>query len=205
MNLNELTKVELQNMVKNVTALANAKLKPIKKEGLANYNQSFIKKYNILLNQKANYNIATKSGYFRKGVTSYTKNGKKHYYTKDELIKRYEIMNEFVNNPYASVEYTKQHLEELSQKWGIQSQDSIKKMFDLYREYGYDNYKDSDGTLTAMSKLVSDAEMGGMDAGEYLESILMEIEDNISVDSESKTITEEDYIKELQSHAHILK
>lgn len=205
MNLNDLTKVELQNMIKNVTALANAKLKPMKKQGLANYNQSFIKKYNILLNQKANYNIATKSGYFRKGVTSYTKNGKKHYYTKDELIKRYEIMNEFVNNPYASAEYTKQHLEELSQKWGIQSQESIKKMFDLYREYGYDNYKDSDGTLTAMSKIISDAEMDGINAGEYLENILTEIEDDIAIKGESGLITEQEYIKELQSHAHILK
>lgn len=192
-------------MVKNVTALANAKLKPIKKQGLVNYNQSFIKKYNILLNQKANYNIATKSGYFRKGVTSYTKNGKKHYYTKDELIKRYEIMNEFVNNPYASAEYTKQHLEELSQKWGIQSQESIKKMFDLYREYGYDNYKDSDGTLTAMSKIISDAEMDGINAGEYLENILTEIEDDIAIKGENGLITEQEYIKELQSHAHILK
>lgn len=205
MNLNELTITELQNMVKNVTTLANAKLKPMKRQGLINYNQSFIKKYNISLNQKENYFMATKTGYFRKGVISYTKNGKKQYYTKDELIKRYEVMNEFVNNPYASVEYTKQHLKELSQKWGIESQDAIKKMFDLYREYGYDNYKDSDGTLTAMSKIISDAEMDGLNAGEYLENILTDIEDDIALIREEKAITEEDYIKELQSQARILK
>lgn len=205
MNLNDLTKKEISNMIKHITPIANAKLKSVRDKGLENYNQSFIKKYNILTNQKVNYNIATKRGYFRKGVTSYTKNGKKHEYTKQELIRRYEAMEEFVNNYYASAEYTEQHLQELSEKWGLKDKNNIKSLFDLYREYGYDNYKDSDAVLTSMSKIMSDAEEYGGDAKNYLETILMDIEDEIAVVAENKAITEADYIKSLQENAHILK
>lgn len=197
-DLNSLTRVEIIRRINNLAPIANSKLKAVRSKGLENYNQSFIKKYNILTNNKVNPGIVTKKGYFRKGGIA--------RFRKAELIRRYEIMNEFVNNYYASAEYTEKHLQELQNKWGIQSNDAIKTMFDLYREYGYDNYKDSDAVLTSMSKIVGDAELDGIEnPGEYLEQILQDIEDDIATSSTEKAITEQDYINSLRASARILK
>lgn len=197
-DLNSLTRVEIIRRINNLAPIANSKLKAVRSKGLENYNQSFIKKYNILTNNKVNPGIVTKKGYFRKGGIA--------RFRKAELIRRYEIMNEFVNNYYASAEYTEKHLQELQNKWGIQSNDAIKTMFDLYREYGYDNYKDSDAVLTSMSKIVGDAELDGIEnPGEYLEQILQDIEDDIATSSTERAITEQDYINSLRASARILK
>lgn len=197
-DLNSLTRVEIIRRINNLAPIANSKLKAVRSKGLENYNQSFIKKYNILTNNKVNPGIVTKKGYFRKGGIA--------RFRKSELIRRYEIMNEFVNNYYASAEYTEKHLQELQNKWGIQSNDAIKTMFDLYREYGYDNYKDSDAVLTSMSKIVGDAELEGIEnPGEYLEQILQDIEDDMATSAAERTITDQDYINSLRASARILK
>lgn len=193
----QITKKELQSGISRMAKIANTKIKEVYKRGYQNYNQSFIKKYNILLNNKVNPNIATKAGYFRTGTS------------KDSiqsLAMRYNILEEFINNKYATADYTAEHLNEMSSKWGIKSEEAMKQMFDLYREYGYQNYTDSDKVLTSMAKIVSDAELYEYDdPGQMLEAILQEIDDNMAVDAEGRTITQEDYIKELQSQAGILK
>ena len=197
-DLNSLTRIEIVRRINNLAPIANSKLKAVRSKGLENYNQSFIKKYNILTNNKVNPGIVTKKGYFRKGGIA--------RFRKSELIRRYEIMNEFVNNYYASAEYTEKHLQELQNKWGIQSNEAIKTMFDLYREYGYDNYKDSDAVLTSMSKIVGDAELEGIEnPGEYLEQILQDIEDDIATNATERAITDQDYINSLRASAGILK
>lgn len=197
-DLNSLTRIEIIRRINNLAPIANSKLKAVRSKGLENYNQSFIKKYNILTNNKVNPGIVTKKGYFRKGGIA--------RFRKSELIRRYEIMNEFVNNYYASAEYTEKHLQELQNKWGIQSNEAIRTMFDLYREYGYDNYKDSDAVLTSMSKIIGDAELEGVEnPGEYLEQILQDIEDNIATSATEKAITDQDYINSLRASAGILK
>lgn len=197
-DLNSLTRVEIIRRINNLAPIANSKLKAVRSKGLENYNQSFIKKYNILTNNKVNPGIVTKKGYFRKGGIA--------RFRKAELIRRYEVMNEFVNNYYASAEYTEKHLQELQNKWGIQSNESIKNMFDLYREYGYDNYKDSDAVLTSMSKIIGDAELEGIEnPGEYLEQILQDIEDDIATNATERAITDQDYINSLRASARILK
>lgn len=196
-NMTEITKSELQSAVNRMSKIANKKLKEVYKRGYQNYNQSFVKKYNILLNNKVNPALATKHRYFRTATSKSSI---------DELARRYATLDEFINNKFASAEYTAQHLNELSSKWGIQSEEAIKQMFDLYREYGYQNYIDSVKVLTSMAKIVSDAELYGYDEpGQMLEAILQEIDDDMAVDAEGRTITQEDYIKELQSHAGILK
>lgn len=197
-DLNSLTRVEIVRRINNLAPIANSKLKAVRSKGLENYNQSFIKKYNILTNNKVNPGLVTKKGYFRKGGIA--------RFRKAELIRRYEVMNEFVNNYYASAEYTEKHLQELQNKWGIQSNEAIKNMFDLYREYGYDNYKDSDAVLTSMSKIVGDAELEGIEnPGEYLEQILQDIEDDMAVNALERSITDQDYINSLRASARILK
>lgn len=197
MTLNDWSRAELISSIKNLTKIANTKLQKVRKGGYENYNQSFLKKYNVLTNNKVNPDLVTKKGLFRSGVTKFNK---------DQLIRRLTIMNEFVNNPYASAEYTEQHLSELREKWGISSNDAIKKMFDLYREYGYDNYSDSDKILTSMSKIISDAEIEDIEnPGEFLEQILQDIEDDTSYLRQTQSVTEQDYINNLQSQAGILK
>lgn len=197
-DLNSLTKIEIVRRINNLAPIANSKLKAVRSKGLENYNQSFIKKYNILTNNKVNPDLVTKKGYFRKGGIA--------RFRKAELILRYKVMYEFVNNYYASAEYTEKHLQELQNKWGIQSNEAIKEMFDLYREYGYDNYKDSDAVLTSMSKIVGDAELEGIEnPGEYLEQILQDIEDDIATSATERAITDQDYINSLRASARILK
>ena len=197
MNFNEMSRSELISSIKNLTKLANTKLQKVRNAGYENYNQSFLKKYNVLTNNKVNPDLVTKRGLFRRGVAKFNKS---------QLIKRAEIMNEFVNNYYASAEYTEQHLSDLREKWGISSNDAIKRMFDLYREYGYDNYSDSDKILTSMSKIISDAELEDIEnPGEFLEQILQDIEDDTSYLRQSQAVTEQDYIRNLQSQAGILK
>ena len=197
MTLGDWSRAELISSIKNLTKIANAKLQKVRKGGYENYNQSFLKKYNVLTNNKVNPDLVTKKGLFRTGVSKFNK---------DQLIKRLAIMNEFVNNPFASAEYTEQHLSELREKWGISSNDAIKKMFDLYREYGYDNYSDSDKILTSMSKIISDAEIEDIEnPGEFLEQILQDIEDDTSYLRQTQAVTEQDYINNLQSQAGILK
>lgn len=193
-----LSRKELERMVKNVTKIANKKLKQIKTAGLIPYNQSFTKKYNLDLDYKENPSIATQRGYFKTGVTKYSKK---------ELANRYEVMNEFVNNYYASAEYTRKHVDELKTKWGLKSDESVLSIFDLYREYGYDNYKDSDTILTSMSKILGDAEddLDVENAGEYLEELLQSIEDELIPEIKGDAITEDDYIASLREKANILK
>lgn len=191
-NLQQMSKKELISHINALQPLANKKLKSVRDKGLEKYNQSFIKKYNILTNNKVNPNLVTKKGLFRKG-------GIKSY-TKQQLIRRYEVMNEFVNNYYASAEYTEQHLEDMRTKWNLKSDKAVKQLFDLYREYGYDNFSDSD-VLTSMSKIINDGDREANDGAEYLENVLQDIEDYFAGQGK----TEEDYIKELQSRARILK
>lgn len=191
-NLQQMTKKELISHINALQPLANKKLKSVRDKGLEKYNQSFIKKYNILTNNKVNPNLVTKKGLFRKG-------GIKSY-TKQQLIRRYEVMNEFLNNYYASAEYTEQHLEDMRNKWNLKSDKAVKQLFDLYREYGYDNFSDSD-VLTSMSKIINDGDREADDGTEYLENVLQDIEDYFAGQGK----TEEDYIKELQSRARILK
>lgn len=193
-----LTRKELEQMVKNATKIANKKLKQIKSAGLIPYNQSFTKKYNIYLNNKVNPSVATQKGYFKTGVSKFNKK---------ELARRYDIMNEFINNHYASAEYTREHIDELKTKWGLKSDQSVLSIFDLYREYGYDNYKDSDTILTSMSKILGDAEddLDIENAGEYLEELLQDIQDELIPESKGDAITEDDYISALRAKANILK
>ena len=193
MEIEKMTKAQIIKMINNLTPIANSKLRAVREKGLENYNQSFIKKYNILTNNKVNPNLVTKKGYFRKG-------GAKQF-KKAQLIRRYEVMNEFVNNYYASVEYTEKHLAELRDKWNLSDDSLVKNLFDLYREFGYDNFKDSD-SLEYMSKIINDGKREGVDdPTEYLRNVLMSIEDEFA--GEGKT--ESDYINSLRSQARILK
>lgn len=177
---------ELDSSIKKMAKIANKKLKDLRAKGYQNYNQSMIKKYNLLTDSSVNPDIVTKRNLFRTGTS---------HFNKAQLEKRLSILQEFVNNKYASAEWTEQHLQSLRDRWGISSDADIKTMFDLYREYGYDNFKDSNSILTSMSNIIEDYDP------EILENVLQGIADDL--DNQGRT--EEDYVKELQYNAGFLK
>lgn len=200
MDLRNLTKAQIVNKINSIVPIANSKLKKIYSKNLQNYNQSFIKKYNMLTNNTVNPDLVTKKGYFRKG-------GIKQF-RKSQLIRRYETIKEFIENDYASAEYTERHLASMRERLGLNDDEVIKKIFDLYREYGYENYGDSE-VITYMANIVdkySDFEGGSMEALESLESILQSIEDDMNTNIMlNQEVTVNDYIKALKENTTILE
>lgn len=192
MDFSKLTKTEIAKMVRKAAPIANAKLKSIREQGYEKYNYSMVRKYNTLTTYSEYPNLVTKKNLFRSGSS---------HFTKEQLIKRYELMTEFINNDYATVAYTQRHLTEMRDKWSLDD-DEIKTMFDLYREYGYDNFTDSDGVLASFSKIMNDSKNQDeeMEGGEYLQNVLNSIADEL--DNMGKS--EEDYIAELRRNANIL-
>lgn len=191
-DFSKLTKTQITKMIRNTAPIANAKLKEMRSKGYDKFNYSMIRKYNTMTNYAANPKTVTKKDLFRTGTS---------HFTKEQLIKRYELMTEFINNDYASVAYTERHLAEMRDKWSL-SDDEIKDMFELYREYGYDNFTDSDGVLTSFSKLMNDASTKNpaLDPRDYLKTTL----ESISNDLDNKGMTEDDYISALRKSAKIL-
>lgn len=181
-----MTVKELSSSIKNMAKIANKKLKDLRAKGYENYNQSMIKKYNLLTDSSQNPDLVTKRNLFRTGTS---------HFNKRQLEKRLEVLTEFVNNKYASAEWTEKHLQSLRDKWHISSDDDVKKMFDAYREFGYDNYKDSNSILTSMASIIED----------YDEDILHEVLMGIADDLDNQGHTESDYVKELQYNAGFLK
>ena len=116
-------------------------------------------------------------------------------------LKKFLSRNDFINNDFASVAYTQRHLQKMREKYSL-TDDEIKTMFEAYREYGYNNYSDSEGTLQAFSKIMNDSSTldEPMDSGDYLRQVLEDIADDL--DNQGRT--EEDYIRELKSSANIL-
>lgn len=176
---------ELSSAVKKMAKIANKKLKDLRAKGYENYNQAMIKKYNLLTNSNLNPDLVTKKNLFRTGTS---------HFNKKQLERRLDVLQEFVNNKYASAEWTEEHLKSLRDRWNITSDDDVKKMFDAYREYGYDNYKDSNSILNAMSTIIED----------YDEEILHNVLQGIADDLDNQGHTEDDYIKELQYNAGFL-
>lgn len=194
-DISKFTKKQIVEMSKNLTKIANAKLKEMRNLGYDKYNYSMIRKYNALTTYSTSTkNNITKKGYFRSG--GYSK------FTKAQLVHRYEIMNEFINNPFATVAYTQRHLEELRDRWSL-TDDEIKDMFSAYREYGYDNFTDSDGILRSFSKIMTDApadENGNRNPIDHLRKVL----DTISRDLDNRGKTELDYVNKVKEQAKFL-
>lgn len=181
-----MTVKELSSSIKNMAKIANKKLKDLRAKGYENYNQSMIKKFNLLTDNSENPDLVTKRNLFRTGTS---------HFTKEQLERRLDVLTEFVNNKYASAEWTEKHLKSLRDKWGVSEDEKIKQLFDLYREYGYDNYKDSNSILTAMSEIIED----------YDHEMLNNILDTISLSLDNQGKNEDDYVSQLQNGATFLR
>ena len=187
-DFSKLTKTQIAQMNNRLAVLANAKLKEMRDLGYDKLNYSMVRKYNTLTSYEGNSSMITKKGYFRKGGASKVR--------KENLIKRYNLMNDFINNDYATVAYTQRHLEELRNKWSL-TDDEVKDMFEAYREFGYNNYSDSEGVLQSFSKIMNDTPINANDQISSDDHLISNKLDN-------KGKTEADYVRELQNRAHII-
>lgn len=192
-DFSKFTKAQIAQMNNRLSVIANAKLKEMRDLGYDKLNYSMVRKYNTLTSYEGNRTMITKKGYFRKGGASKLK--------KEQLIKRYNLMNDFINNDFATVAYTQRHLEELRDKWSL-TDDEVKDMFEAYREFGYSNYTDSEGVLQSFSKIMSDTPTGenAPTSEEHLRNVLLEISNKL--DNHGKS--QDDYVLELKNRAHII-
>ena len=123
----------LQQQVKREALKANSKLRQMYKRGYERFNYSMIRKYTPYLEENIG-TASTAKGYFKTGFKGSNL---------QELSSRLHILQSFNENKFATVEYTKQHLKQLTEKWGLNEEETI-DMFDLYREFGFDAYNESD-------------------------------------------------------------
>lgn len=134
---------ELNRYMKALAKEANKRIKEVEKANLRNYNPTYTRKYNSMLYGNTIKNIGTKSGKFS------TRSGKA-----SNLIERITAMEQFLQNPFTTVEKSQKYLDELKERVDIQDDDMLKTMFDVYRDLGYDDFKDdSDKIIQIFSEM----------------------------------------------------
>lgn len=134
---------ELNRYMKALAKEANKRIKEVEKANLRNYNPTYTRKYNSMLYGNTIKNIGTKSGRFS------TRSG-----TASNLIERITAMEQFLQNPFTTVEKSQKYLDELKERVDIQDDDMLKTMFDVYRDLGYDDFKDdSDKIIQIFSEM----------------------------------------------------
>ena len=134
---------ELNRYMKELAKAANARIKEVEKANLRNYSPTYTRKYNAILYGNTIKNIGTKSGRFS------TRTG-----TASNLIERITAMEQFLQNPFTTVEKSQKYLGELKERVNIYDDDMLKTMFDVYRDLGYDDFKDdSDKIIQIFSEM----------------------------------------------------
>lgn len=134
---------ELNRYMKALAKEANKRIKEVEKANLRNYNPTYTRKYNSMLYGNTIKNIGTKSGKFS------TRSG-----NASNLIERITAMEQFLQNPFTTVEKSQKYLDELKERVDIQDDDMIKTMFDVYRDLGFDDFKDdSDKIIQIFSEM----------------------------------------------------
>lgn len=129
MNYSNMSEAELKKIIKKKAAKANRKLEKL--GDLAKYNNVMARKYiPILSGTDKDYNwMRTKNATFNKEVSA----------TKDDMVKYIRMLNTFIANPFTTKAYTIQQIDKMADRYGI-SRDQVMTMFDVYREFGLDNY-----------------------------------------------------------------
>lgn len=118
---------------------ANAKLREMNKSGLRELNPQYSKKWETFL-QDSKY--TTKSGMWK---------AKYQNMSNAKLNEAIAILTTYNNNLYNTVEFTRSYVDNAKEKWGIESDDTLKAMYRAAREYGYLTQYDSD--IEAVSEI----------------------------------------------------
>lgn len=133
---------ELQDMYKDLARRANHRIEQVGNR--RKYAPAYLRKYDPILFGNTIANIGTKKGMF-----ALKKAG-----TKDNLITRILTVEGFLNNPFTEVSKVNKYVDELMKRTHINNADSLERLFDLYRQYGFDDYKDdSDTIIITMSEM----------------------------------------------------
>lgn len=118
---------------------ANAKLQKMNKSGLRELNPQYSKKWETFLQDRK---YTTKAGMW-KGTYQNMSNAK--------LNEAIVTLTQFNENMYNTVEFTRSYVDNAKEKWGIESDDTLKAMYRAAREYGYLTRYDSD--IEAVSEI----------------------------------------------------
>lgn len=144
----EYRKMSWRHLVHDFHVLAkqsNAILKDVEKKGLRNYGASYARKWNPMLFGDTIPNLGTAKGRFSTKLSN-----------KENLIERMQAMDEFINNPNVYAGKIQKDLDELSKRIGLRDTGMLLKIFDIYRDYGFESYKDdSDRLLIAFSEVAN--------------------------------------------------
>ena len=126
-----------------MTKQANAILDEVTKKGLRKYGTAYIRKYNTMLATNDIKNLGSATGRFS------TRLG-----TKENLIKRMRILDQFIDNPAVYAEKIDADIRALADRLGFKSTTLVTELFDIWREYGFEDYKDdSDRLLIAFAEV----------------------------------------------------
>lgn len=135
---------ELRAYMTQLAKQANARIREVEKADLRNYVPTYTRKYNTMLEGNTIPNIGTKGG--RKFNTKFG--------SYENTIERIQAIERFLQNPFTTVEKSEKYLENLMEQWNLYDKDLLKKMYDVYRDLGYDDFKnDSDVILQTFSEM----------------------------------------------------
>lgn len=143
---------------------ANVKLQEMNKSGLRELNPQYAKKWETFLQDRK---YTTKSGMWK---------GTYQNMSKANLNKAIAILTQFNENQYNTVEFTRRYVDNAKEKWGIESDDTLKAMYKAAREYGYLSHHDSDVEAVSELALWYNKNPKG-DFGEWAEKFASEFEE----------------------------
>ena len=118
---------------------ANTKLREMNKSGLRELNPQYSRKWETFLQDRK---YTTKSGMWK---------AKYQNMSNAKLNEAIAILTTYNNNLYNTVEFTRSYVDNAKEKWGIESDDTLKAMYRAAREYGYLTQYDSD--IEAVSEI----------------------------------------------------
>lgn len=145
---NELKKMsyrDLQDMYRDLARRANWRIEQVGEA--RKYSNAYARRYDPMLFGNTIANIGTKKGMF-----ALAKRG-----TKQNLISRIQAVEGFLENPYTEVKAVNKYVDELMSRTKLKDKDNLSKLFDLYREFGFDDYKDESETIIqVMAEMYND-------------------------------------------------
>lgn len=144
-SLNKHNVKELHNYMRDLAKQANARIKAVNQRGLRELSPTYVRKYDPMLYGNTIANLATTKGMFSSAKS-----------TKANMINRIQTLENFIRNPYTSVERTEAYVQNLLHQTGLESEEDLKTMFEVYRDFGYDDYKDdSDKIIEIFSEMMN--------------------------------------------------
>lgn len=91
---------------------------------------------------------------------------------KEDLIDYIELLNVFITNPFTTKKYTIEQLDKMGARYGL-NRDEIMTMFDVYREFGLDNYvQESTEILMNLGEISASSPHNLRDVVQFIEDTL---------------------------------